>query len=96
MTGSRFLNIFLDSPFIRVILYKRNLNSLKVEVGTLINNAGVAYSHAEYYHLLDEKLLDTLLNVNCTALMIITSVVIKPMTERKRGEYIVFIFFFEY
>lgn len=39
-----------------------------VEVGLLINNAGISYDHAEYTDLVDEKLVNNLIEMNMRAL----------------------------
>lgn len=39
-----------------------------LDIGVLVNNVGVSYDHAEYFHAIDEQLIDTLIKVNVEAL----------------------------
>lgn len=39
-----------------------------VEVGLLVNNAGISYHHAEFTDRVDEKLMDDLVEMNMRAL----------------------------
>lgn len=39
-----------------------------VEVGLLINNAGISYTHAEYTDAVDDKLVDDMIEMNMRAL----------------------------
>lgn len=57
------------------------------EIGVLVNNAGVAYEHPEYFHLIrdSEEKLNSLVNVNCASLVQFTAAVIGAMAERKKG-----------
>jgi len=54
-------------------------------VGVLVNNAGISYSHPDYYHLLDAQDLDNMVNVNCSAMIFLTAAVVGAMESRKNG-----------
>ena len=55
------------------------------EVGVLVNNAGLSYSHPAYLHEVDAGRLETLLSLNVAALTLLTHAVLPQMVERKRG-----------
>jgi len=57
----------------------------ELDVGMLINNAGVSYPHMDYYHDVSSDMLDCLVNVNCSALMMITQAFIKQRVNKKKG-----------
>lgn len=38
-----------------------------LDIGILINNVGLSYSHAEYLENIDDKLIDDLIQVNVVA-----------------------------
>lgn len=59
-----------------------------LEVGILVNNVGIAYDHAEYFHLLDAEKINKLIQVNVTATTMMTHIVLPSMVERKRGAII--------
>lgn len=54
-------------------------------VGVLVNNAGISYSHPDFYHLLDAQDLDHMVNVNCSAMIFLTAAVVGSMESRKTG-----------
>ncbi|KAK3132302.1 hypothetical protein QOZ80_6AG0519270 [Eleusine coracana subsp. coracana] len=56
-----------------------------LDVGVLVNNAGVAYPHALYFHEVDEELLHSLFRVNVEGLTRVTQAVLPGMLKRKRG-----------
>nr|BAD22122.1 putative b-keto acyl reductase [Oryza sativa Japonica Group] len=56
-----------------------------LEVGVLVNNAGVSYPYARYLHEVDEELMRTLIRVNVEGLTRVTHAVLPAMVERKRG-----------
>jgi len=67
-------------------LYRRigqRVSSL--EVGVLVNNVGISYPHAEYFHLIDDKLVQDLVEVNVNAATQMSRLVVPGMVERKRG-----------
>ena len=57
-----------------------------MDCGVLINNAGVSYDRSDFYHDLPSEKLDCLLNVNCSALMMITQAFMKKRFEEKKGK----------
>ena len=58
----------------------------ELDCGVLINNAGVSYDHMDFYHDLSSEKLDCLVDVNCSALMMITQAFMKRRVEEKKGE----------
>lgn len=56
-----------------------------LDVGVLINNVGVSYPYARYFHELDEKLLADLLKVNVEGTTKVTQAVLPVMLQRKKG-----------
>ena len=59
----------------------------ELDIGMLVNNAGVSYAHMDYYHDLSVDMLDRLVDVNCSALMMITQAFIKQRVAKKKGFY---------
>ncbi|KAL8038768.1 hypothetical protein ABFX02_11G129400 [Erythranthe guttata] len=55
------------------------------DVGVLINNVGVSYPYARFFHEVDEKLLSDLIRVNVEGTTKVTQAVLPGMVERKRG-----------
>jgi len=56
-----------------------------LEVGILINNAGVSYPYAKYFHEVDEELLGNLIKINVEGTTKVTQAVLVNMLKRKRG-----------
>ncbi|KAK9108349.1 hypothetical protein Syun_024360 [Stephania yunnanensis] len=56
-----------------------------VDVGVLINNVGISYPYARYFHEVDEQLLKNLLKINVEGTTKVTQVVLQGMVKRKRG-----------
>ncbi|KAH0919689.1 hypothetical protein HID58_027349 [Brassica napus] len=56
-----------------------------LEVGILINNAGMSYPYAKYFHEVDEELLGNLLKINVEGTTKVTQAVLGNMLKRKRG-----------
>lgn len=56
-----------------------------LDVGVLVNNAGVSYPYARYFHEVDEELMRSLIRVNVEGVTRITQAVLPGMVERKRG-----------
>ncbi|XP_010556186.1 PREDICTED: very-long-chain 3-oxoacyl-CoA reductase 1-like [Tarenaya hassleriana] len=59
-----------------------------LDVGILINNAGISYPYARYFHEVDEELLRNLIKVNIEGTTKVTHAVLPNMLERKRGAII--------
>lgn len=55
------------------------------DVGLLVNNVGVGYSHPEYFHLIDDSLIRDLVRINIEATMFVTRAVLPFMLDQKRG-----------
>lgn len=56
-----------------------------VDIGVLINNVGVSYPYARFFHEVDEELLRNLIKVNVEGTSKVTQAVLPGMLERKRG-----------
>ncbi|WOL04157.1 hypothetical protein Cni_G12878 [Canna indica] len=56
-----------------------------LDVGILVNNAGVSYPYARFFHEVDEELLRNLIKVNVEGVTKVTQAVLPGMLERKRG-----------
>ncbi|XP_043703499.1 very-long-chain 3-oxoacyl-CoA reductase 1-like [Telopea speciosissima] len=56
-----------------------------LDVGVLVNCAGVAYPYARFFHEVDEELLKDVIQVNVEAINRVTKVVLPGMLRRKRG-----------
>ncbi|KAA8548177.1 hypothetical protein F0562_004562 [Nyssa sinensis] len=56
-----------------------------LDVGVLINNVGVSYPYARFFHEVDEKLLADLIKINVEGTTKVTQAVLPGMLERKKG-----------
>ena len=56
-----------------------------LDVGVLVNNAGLSYPYARYFHEVDEELMRSLIRVNVEGVTRVTHAVLPGMVERKRG-----------
>ncbi|KVI02482.1 very-long-chain 3-oxoacyl-CoA reductase 1-like [Cynara cardunculus var. scolymus] len=56
-----------------------------LDVGILINNVGVSYPYARFFHEVDDKLLCDLIRVNVEGTTKVTGVVLGAMIKRKKG-----------
>ncbi|KAL5998321.1 Very-long-chain 3-oxoacyl-CoA reductase 1 [Asimina triloba] len=56
-----------------------------LDVGVLINNVGVSYPYARFFHEVDEELLKNLLKVNVEGTTKVTQAVLPGMLKRKKG-----------
>ncbi|CAK9162418.1 unnamed protein product [Ilex paraguariensis] len=56
-----------------------------LDVGVLINNVGICYPYAKFYHEVDEKLLADLIKVNIAGITKVTQAILPGMLKRKRG-----------
>ncbi|KAI3699862.1 hypothetical protein L2E82_44458 [Cichorium intybus] len=56
-----------------------------LDVGVLINNVGVCYPYARFFHEVDDKLLCDLIKVNVEGTTKVTHVVLSGMIKRKKG-----------
>ncbi|KAH7681518.1 17beta-estradiol 17-dehydrogenase / very-long-chain 3-oxoacyl-CoA reductase protein [Dioscorea alata] len=65
---------------------KRLLKTIDgLDVGILVNNAGISYPYAKYFHEVDEELVKSLIKVNVEALTRVTHALLPGMLEKKRG-----------
>lgn len=56
-----------------------------LDLGILINNAGLAYPYARFMHEVDDRLMESVVGVNLAALTWITRAAVAGMMERGRG-----------
>ncbi|KAM0899906.1 hypothetical protein ACQ4PT_020980 [Festuca glaucescens] len=56
-----------------------------LDVGVLVNNAGLCYPYARYFHKADEALARDLVRLNVEAVTCVTRAVLPGMVQRKRG-----------
>ncbi|KAF5205703.1 Very-long-chain 3-oxoacyl-coa reductase [Thalictrum thalictroides] len=56
-----------------------------LDVGLLINNAGMANSYAEYFHLIDTQVVESIVRVNIEAATWVTKAVLPVMLKKKKG-----------
>nr|XP_010929990.1 very-long-chain 3-oxoacyl-CoA reductase 1 [Elaeis guineensis] len=56
-----------------------------LDVGVLVNNAGVSYPYARFFHEVDEELMRNLIKVNVEGVTTVAHAVLPGMLERKRG-----------
>ncbi|KAJ6318885.1 hypothetical protein OIU76_014277 [Salix suchowensis] len=56
-----------------------------LDVGVLINNVGVSYPYARFFHEVDEGLLKNLIQVNVEGTTKVTQAVLQGMLKKKKG-----------
>ncbi|CAI8611707.1 unnamed protein product [Vicia faba] len=56
-----------------------------LDVGVLVNNVGISYPYARFFHELDEELLKNLIKVNVVGTTKVTHAVLPGMLKRKKG-----------
>ncbi|CAI8598133.1 unnamed protein product [Vicia faba] len=59
-----------------------------LDVGILVNAAGVAYPYARYFHEVDLDLMDSIIKVNVEGATLVTKAVIPSMIKKKKGAII--------
>eukprot|EP00270_Netrium_digitus_P010507 TRINITY_DN3266_c0_g1_i1.p1 TRINITY_DN3266_c0_g1~~TRINITY_DN3266_c0_g1_i1.p1 ORF type:complete len:316 (-),score=48.17 TRINITY_DN3266_c0_g1_i1:363-1310(-) len=57
----------------------------EVQVGVLINNVGMSYPYAMFFHELSDELIQNLISVNIISTTRLTKLVIQHMLKHKRG-----------
>ncbi|KAH9625121.1 hypothetical protein KSS87_005826 [Heliosperma pusillum] len=66
-----------------VLKIKESIEGL--DVGVLINNVGVSYPYARYFHEVEEDLLKNLIKVNVEGISKVTHAVLPNMIKRRKG-----------
>lgn len=56
-----------------------------LDIGVLVNNVGISYPYARFFHELDEELLKNLIKVNVVGTTKVTHAVLPGMLKRKKG-----------
>jgi 17beta-estradiol 17-dehydrogenase / very-long-chain 3-oxoacyl-CoA reductase len=57
----------------------------EVEVGVLVNNVGITYPGARYFHEVEEEIWMNIVRVNVESTSMVTKAVLKGMIKRRRG-----------
>ncbi|CAI9111178.1 OLC1v1011334C1 [Oldenlandia corymbosa var. corymbosa] len=70
----------LDEGVVRI---KEAIDGL--DIGVLVNNVGLSYPYARYFHEVDDKLLADLIKINVEGTTKVTQAVLPGMLQRKRG-----------
>ncbi|QHO15431.1 Very-long-chain 3-oxoacyl-CoA reductase [Arachis hypogaea] len=59
-----------------------------LDVGILVNSAGLAYRYARFFHEVDSNLINSIIKVNVEGTTWITKAVIQKMVDKKKGAII--------
>ncbi|KAL1289893.1 hypothetical protein HN51_058271 [Arachis hypogaea] len=59
-----------------------------LDVGILVNSAGLAYRYARFFHEVDSNLMNSIIKVNVEGTTWITKAVIQKMVDKKKGAII--------
>lgn len=70
---------------IRVSEMKEVIHDEKLDVGVLVNNVGVTYDVARFFHEVEEEVWMKVMKVNVEGTSLVTKAVIEGMVGRKRG-----------
>lgn len=64
---------------------KALLESIKGELGILVNNVGMSYSFPQFFHELSDEDVDNLMTLNVRSTTVMTRLVLPAMVENKKG-----------
>ncbi|XP_063725844.1 very-long-chain 3-oxoacyl-CoA reductase-like [Symsagittifera roscoffensis] len=79
----------LAVDFSKTDIYDQIRDALKdLDIGVLVNNVGMSYTHADDYVMVPEDKHVDILNINCMSVVRMMSIVMPGMMERKRGAII--------
>ena len=56
-----------------------------LDIGLLVNGAGLAYPYARFFHEVDLELMDAIIKVNLEGATWITKAVLPTMIKKKKG-----------
>jgi len=59
-----------------------------LDIGILINNVGMSYDHAEFFHLVEKDKIEKIVRINIFATTHMSYLVLPGMVERKRGSIV--------
>lgn len=79
------LDFLRDHVVSRVREMMREVIIKGLDIGVLINNVGVTYPRAMYFHEVDEKIWMNLVRVNVEGTSYVTKAVVQGMVARRRG-----------
>jgi short-subunit dehydrogenase len=65
--------------------YGLRSNLSNMDIGVLVNNAGMSYEHPEYFHLLDQSIVENMSALNNASLVKMTYTVLPGMVQRGKG-----------
>eukprot|EP00922_Rhytidocystis_sp_ex-Travisia-forbesii_P043125 GHVS01064426.1.p1 GENE.GHVS01064426.1~~GHVS01064426.1.p1 ORF type:complete len:343 (+),score=59.75 GHVS01064426.1:78-1106(+) len=83
----RFKKICVDlcSENMSEVMSKIKAQIANLDIGLLINNAGMSYPHAMYFNEVSPSLLDSLITLNVRAVLHLSHLVYEDMRSRGRG-----------
>lgn len=64
------------------------IRGLEDDIGVLVNNAGLAYPSARFFHELDPELMESIVKVNIEGATWVTKAVLPAMVKKKKGAII--------
>eukprot|EP00897_Mesotaenium_endlicherianum_P007206 jgi/Mesen1/6513/ME000332S05517 len=82
---TRTVQVDIANPDMASSLKKIENAIADLEVGILVNNVGMSYPYAKFFHEIDSELITNLIRINVEATTKITHLVIPAMLKRKKG-----------